>query len=62
MLTQFTLNSFNQLKKQEQFIKYAYNNNKPHSGIKRFTPVEYEKHIADLKSCQRTFVEIKVIS
>jgi len=62
MLTQFNLNSFKQLKKKEKFIKYAYNHNKPHTGIQRFTPIEYEMHIADLKSCQRTSVEIKVIN
>ncbi len=61
MLTDFTINSFAQLKEQGQFIKYAYNNNKPHTGIGRLTPVEYEKYIANLKSCQRTCVEIKVI-
>lgn len=62
ILTEFTINSFSQLKAQEKFIKFAYNNYKPHTGIRRFTPVDYEKHIANLKSCQRTTVEIKVIA
>ena len=61
ILPQFDINSFYQLKKQEKFIKYAYNNYKPHTGIERFTPVDYEQHIKKLKPFQRTNLEIKVI-
>jgi putative transposase len=61
-LLEFELNSFTELKKVETFIKHAYNNYKPHSGIEGLTPIEFEIHIADLKPSQRTFVEIKVIT
>lgn len=61
ILLEFDLNSFTQLKKQEKFIKYCYNNYKVHTGIERFTPIGYEQHIQTLKPFQRTKLEIKVI-
>ena len=62
ILLKFDLNSFTQLKKQEKFIKYAYNNYKVHTAIQRFTPMEYELHIKTLKPFQRTKLEIKTIA
>lgn len=61
ILMEYDLNSFAQLKKQEKFIKHAYNNYKVHTGIERFTPIEYEQHIKALKPFQRTELEIKII-
>jgi transposase InsO family protein len=61
ILYDLNLNSFAQLKKQETFIKYAYNHNRPHNSINRLTPVEFEQHILTLQNCQRTTLEIKVI-
>jgi len=61
ILLEFDINSFSQLKKREKFIKYSYNNYKVHTSIERFTPVEYEQHIKNLKPCQRTKLEIKII-
>ncbi len=61
ILLEFNINSFTQLKKQEKFIKYCYNHYKVHTGIERFTPVEYEQHIQNLKPFQRTKLKIKVI-
>jgi len=61
ILLQFDINSFSQLKKQEKFIKHSYNNYKVHTGIQRFTPIEYEQHIKVLKPFQRTKLEIKII-
>lgn len=58
----FTINSFNQLKKQQNFIKNCYNKYKVHTGIYRFTPVEYEQYIQTLEPSQRTLLEIKKIS
>lgn len=56
------INSFSQLKKQQHFIKNCFNQNKVHTGINRFTPVEYEQYIETLEPCQRTLLEIKKIS
>lgn len=61
ILLEYDINSFSQLKKQEKFIKYSYNNYKVHTGIERFTPIEYEQHIKNLKLCQRTKLDIKII-
>lgn len=61
ILPEFNLKSFKELKKQQKFIKKAYNQYKVHTGIQRFTPMEYEKHIQTLKTCQRTVVKIKEI-
>jgi len=61
ILLQYDLNSFTQLKKQEKFIKYSYNNYKVHTGIERFTPIEYEQFIKTLQPFQRTKLEIKII-
>ena len=61
ILYDLNLNSFSQLKKQERFIKYCYNHNRPHNSINRLTPVEFEQHILTLQNCQRTTLEIKVI-
>lgn len=61
ILPQFKVNSFSELKKQEKFIKKAYNLYKVHTGIQRFTPIEYENYIQTLKPCQRTTLKIKEI-
>lgn len=61
ILYDLNLNSFAQLKKQEPFIKYCYNHNRPHNSINRLTPVEFEQHILTLQPCQRTMLNIKVI-
>lgn len=61
MLSDRVLNSFKELKKLEGFIKNCYNQYKPHTGINRATPLEFEKQIQDLKICQRTKLVIKVI-
>jgi len=61
ILPEFKANSFEQLKKYQNFIKKAYNQYKVHTGIDRFTPMEYENHIQTLKICQRTIVKIKEI-
>ena len=58
----FKLNSFQQLKKQQNFIIECYNQNKVHTGIDRFTPVEYENYIKTLKPYQRTSLQIKDLS
>lgn len=55
------LNSFNQFKEKETFIKNCYNFNKPHSGINGMTPHAFEKLILNLQPCQRTKLKIKVI-
>lgn len=55
----FKINSFSQLKKKQYFIKKSYNQYKVHSGINRFTPIDYEQHIGTLKFCQRTSLKIK---
>jgi transposase InsO family protein len=52
-------NSFDQLKKMEDLVKRSYNFFKPHSGINRMTPCEFEQHILNLKPCQRTILKIK---
>lgn len=61
MLSDRVLNSFSELKKLESFIKKCYNQYKPHTGIKRATPLEFEKQIQHLKICQRTPLVLKVI-
>lgn len=61
ILPEFKIQTFSELKKKQRFIKKAYNEFKVHTGIQRFTPVEYEKHIQSLKTCQRTIVKIKEI-
>lgn len=61
LLNQFSLNSFSQLKKQEQFVLKCYNENKPHNSINRLTPLEFEQNILSLKPCQRTTLKIKKI-
>lgn len=43
LLHDMTLNSFSQLKAQEEFIKSCYNNNRPHGGINNLTPFEFEQ-------------------
>jgi transposase InsO family protein len=62
MLPDLNLNSFHQLKKNEQFIKNCYNLNKRHSGIFKMTPVGFENHILTLQPYQRTDLKIKVVS
>jgi putative transposase len=62
MLFDININSFVQLKAHEKFIKQCYNFNRNHSGILKLTPVEFEQHILTLQQCQRTFLNIKVIS
>jgi len=61
VLPDLDFNSFVQLKKYQSFICYAYNQNKPHTAIHPFTPIEYEKQILNLKTYQRTPLKIKVI-
>lgn len=61
MMHDLDINSFQQLKKNESFIKHCYNFNKPHSGINRMTPHAFEQHILNLKPCQRTSLIIKSI-
>jgi Transposase and inactivated derivatives len=61
MLSDSALNSFEQLKRREEFLKYCYNHNKPHSGLNRMTPVEFERNLLSVKHCQRTLLEIKKI-
>jgi len=61
ILYDLDLNSFPQLKKQEQFIKNCYNHNRPHNSLDRMTPIEFEQHILTLQPCQRTLLKIKVI-
>lgn len=62
MLNDININSFVQLKAQENFIKNCYNDNRNHSGSLNLTPSEYEKHILTLQQCQRTSLKIKVIA
>lgn len=62
ILYDMNINSFQQLKKHEQFIKDCYNRNRPHNSICRSTPMEYEQHILTLQQGQRTSLEIKVLS
>lgn len=62
ILAYFDINSFHQLKKLEHRIKYCYNFNKPHNSINHMTPVEFEQHISNLQPCQRTELEIKIIT
>jgi putative transposase len=62
MLFDIDINSFVQLKAHEKFIKHCYNFNRNHSGILKLTPVEFEQHILTLQQCQRTLLNIKVIS
>lgn len=61
ILPDMNINSFNQLKKQQHFIKHCFNNYKPHNGIDRHTPIEYENLIETLKPFQRTSLIIKEI-
>jgi putative transposase len=61
MMSDMSINSFSQLKKQERFLKNCYNRNRPHNSIQRRTPVEFEQHVLTLQPCQRTILEIKVI-
>lgn len=62
ILPHFQFNSFDQLKKKQKFIKKCYNQYKVHSGINRFTPMEFEEHIKNLEPCQRASLKIKEIS
>ena len=61
ILNDLGINSFPQLKKLEQFVKYCYNHNKPNGSLNRRTPVEFEQHILTLQPCQRTKLLVKVI-
>ena len=61
MLYDLNLNSFAQLKKQEQFIKKCYNHNRAHNSLNRLTPVEFEQLIITLQPFQRTSLQIKVV-
>jgi transposase InsO family protein len=61
MLVDVDINSFSKLKKTEQFIKYAYNRNKTHSGIGNLTPAGFEQMIGSLQTCQRTVLKIKPV-
>ena len=47
--------------KIEPFVKDAYNYNKPHNSLNRFTPVEFERSLLSLQQCQRTLLKIKKI-
>lgn len=58
MLRDLNLNSFAQLKKKEGFIKYCYNEYKPHSSLGQKTPIEFENHLLTLQPCQRTILII----
>ena len=62
MLFDININSFVQLKQHEKFIKNCYNQNRNHSGILNLTPIEFEQHILTLQQCQRTSLNIKVIT
>ncbi len=62
MLFDININSFIQPKGHEKFIKNCYNQNRNHSGILNLTPIEFEQHILTLQQCQRTSLNIKVIS
>nr|MBS0037076.1 DDE-type integrase/transposase/recombinase [Saprospiraceae bacterium] len=53
MMHDMTLNSFSQLKKQEQFIKSCYNNNRPHGSLNNLTPVESEQILVHLSMNKR---------
>lgn len=61
LLSDSNLNSFEQLKGREDFLKYCYNHNKPHNSLNRMTPVEFERNLLSLKPCQRTLLKIKKI-
>jgi hypothetical protein len=61
MIVDLDINSFAKLKKQEQFIKKVYNQNKSHSGIGGKTPKQFEQMIGSLPTCQRTILKIKPI-
>lgn len=56
------VNSFDELKNNEDFIKYSYNHYKPHSGIDKYNPIEYEQYINTLQPYQRTKLLIKEIT
>ena len=62
MLFDININSFVQLKGFEKLIKDCYNFNRNHRGILNLTPVEFEQHILTLQQCQRTILNIKVIT
>jgi putative transposase len=61
LLPGFNLNSFQQLKNQEQFVKLVFNQNKSHSGIGNVTPAEFERELVNLQPYQRTKLLIKSI-
>lgn len=58
ILADLNINSFTQLKRKQKFIVNCFNHYKVHTGINRFTPVEYELYIKNLKPCQRTKLKI----
>jgi transposase InsO family protein len=62
MLHDTTLNSYTQLKQNEDFTKNCYNTNKTHSALSKITPVAFEQHLLNLQPCQRTPLKIKVLS
>jgi transposase InsO family protein len=61
MLHDLNLNSHTQLKKHEKFIKKCYNEYKPHGGLKKMTPAQYEVHILALQPDQRTKLLIRTL-
>lgn len=53
------VNSFKQLQDNREFIMYSYNHYKPHSGLKGWTPFEFEQQLKTLQPFQRTKLLIK---
>jgi len=61
MMHDMKLKSFSALKKQETFIKYAYNHNKSHTGIDNLTPVDFECKLNSISLDKRVGLQIKQI-
>jgi len=61
MLIEYNFDNFKQLKRKEQFIKYAYNNNKTHSSIGDITPAQFEQDLLSLELKNRIGLKMKTI-
>lgn len=59
LLHDITLNSFSQLKEQEEFIKFCYNNHRPHGSLNNLNPVEFEKSLEQIPLDKRVPLLVK---
>ncbi len=58
MLHGIVVNSIQQLKSQQEWLKKSYNCYRSHSSLGKLSPADYERMIESVPICQRTIVKI----